>query len=316
MSNTEDKLKQGIYEEFHKFLNGEDEFSPISVASHDDTFEASGFAHTKKGSTIVLGRDGSLYRLPKILASQWGIVMNDLVEGVARSSGRGEYGREIIAINSVNGVRTGDDYVRSPNFREMETSREDNKIILPFSVSNGKNKLSVLRGARNVVMVAHEYQRARGVMELARAVAGAGLFPIIISFDDLSPLRDLIGENNFEYYTAGPDASATKCVCSCVTAIFSANERARNGQPVIFIIDNLQKIVRLYNRMAGGEVYDPNKFHAEAMSDIRQLFHCAKVGTNGGSITPIIYALSGGARMNEAAVSEFEDLFQVIHHVS
>ncbi|MCL2846457.1 MAG: hypothetical protein FWE38_02080 [Firmicutes bacterium] len=116
-----------------------------------------------------------------------------------------------------------------------------------------------------------------------------------------------------EVFVAPPSTLAVRQIPMCLFALFSAQRAAADGADVLLFIDNLPKMVRLYNKcIAPNGTYDPGAFNDGAVNDVKHFILSARVLASGGSFTPVVYLNTPETPYDQHVYNEFADLANFI----
>lgn len=103
-----------------------------------------------------------------------------------------------------------------------------------------------------------------------------------------------------------------KQVLLALYALFSAQKRAANGENVVFFVDNLSKLFRVYNR----NVSEGMEVSAAALGDLKTFYSSNKALEGGGSLTIVGYINKPISAQEQMLYDEFSDLANEIYNHS
>ena len=108
-----------------------------------------------------------------------------------------------------------------------------------------------------------------------------------------------------EIYLAKVNFNIKKKILMTISAILTAKQYAAKGKNVIFFIDNLNKLFKLYNSSVDTNTIDITKVNIGPLTDLKTLFMEAKQLENKGSLTIIANMLAPTNDIEKFVLDDF-----------
>ena len=263
--------------------------SPIPL----DKVTVRGFVHMKsRGASILFASDMNTYKISLTLTASHGLGTGDHIEAIVSFD-------EEQRTNVVQEILSKD-----------ERSRFDDSPICAKVRKGMMWEMEVELGKRTLVVTDKTFSRPTDVMK----TASMDVYQVALLLDEGNEYAQLFAESGIEEtFIANFEINSNRQVALCLYALFSAKYAAITGHDVIMFIDNLPKMVRLYNKCISKDgSYNPGIFDVGAMDDVKQFLMAGKCIKGGGSLTPVIYLNTACTEYDRHIYDEFSDIAQRI----
>jgi len=260
--------------------------------------EVSGFVHTKTcGAGLLFSECLNIFKIPMMICVSESLETGDWIDATVAEQSDGTV--------TVSEIKIAATPIR---FRGAEIKMGGKKFLM------GRSKLET--GKRAAVKTKKEFDRLEDILVRAAEDTGEIQFhKIVLSLDEDFALSKHLEENGIdEAFVVPIDLSKQKQVAVCVYALFRAQYMAAKGNNVMFFVDNLSKLLRLYNHCAVSDAdYVATHLNFGAIQDVKQFFITARNLKNGGSLTPVMYINDATCCDSDKRVyEEFSDLVQIL----
>ncbi|MCL2569655.1 MAG: hypothetical protein FWE16_00435 [Firmicutes bacterium] len=264
----------------------------IRTSASADTKFARGWMHVLEhdnAGAILLSFDLKTYRVSKLLVLTKRLEMGDLVDAYVADN-------EVKEITLING-QNANTFERRNTFDKKQTNQPD--II----VNLWKDKISL--GSRVIVSCDKTFNRVKAIAE---STQNSFLFKIALLIDEQDNSVKFLTENKIdEVYMNVSSLNSKEQLALCLQAFFSAKYHASNNKNVIFFVDNLSKIFKIYNKCACGET-TMGQMNESAVNDLKHMFLSAKQFADDGSLTIVKFINKPTNYRDEFLYEEFTDI--------
>jgi transcription termination factor Rho len=178
------------------------------------------------------------------------------------------------------------------------------------------SELEFKLGNRVIINSTKPHDRVRHTADICLDIKEAYKIVLLVEeSDDCIEYLRKSGVN--EVYLTKVDLSLKKQVLLALTALFNAKEHAAKGHNVLFFVDNLNKLFRVYNTC----VTDSGSFSAAQinigpLTDLKTFFMSAKQIKDGGSLTVILYSEKPSTETENFIVDEFTSITNVCYKIA
>ena len=273
----------------------------VASASENNSRMVSGFVHVKTtGGGILFGEDLRTYSISLMTTATQALQTGDFVESFI---GPNEWNEEVVrTIKLVT-------YENKPRrFKAAETTSESRLLTMANKVIHA--------GKRTIIQTEKAFDRVSDLLKLCKSITAdtKKIYKIALLLDEDEMNITQLKKHADEVFVPPADGTKTHQVFLCLYSLFKAQHFAVKGYDVVFFVDNLSKLVKLYNHsVTPDELYAPTHFNLGAINDIKQFLLSARTLRDGGSFTPILYTNRPACSDIDYKVhQEFSDLYQQI----
>jgi hypothetical protein len=140
----------------------------------------------------------------------------------------------------------------------------------------------------------------------------AKLHKVALIFDESDDCIEYLAKSGFEVYLTKVNHHTKKKIMFALTALFRAKDLAHDGIDVIFFIDNLNKMFRVYNSTDTEKDTIATTINAGAYTDLKCFYMEAKQICNGGSLTIVTNIHKGSTDNEKYLFDDFSSLCNVL----
>ena len=176
------------------------------------------------------------------------------------------------------------------------------KPTKPAKEVNICSKYTTTLGDRTLIVTDKTYPRYEHTLTATKLLdecsAMGDLKKISLIAEENDFVTNTLQENNIdEIFTIKPNMPHNKQIVTCLLAIFTAKRLAASGSNVVLFVDNLSKLIRIYNNCLSASsgtattrasLVTPG-YTVGAVSDLKQYFLSARALDDGGSLTVTAY---------------------------
>ncbi|MCL2755628.1 MAG: hypothetical protein FWE45_01080 [Firmicutes bacterium] len=268
----------------------QDDLSSCETVCTSESFSNYGFVLLlPNGSSILISRDLFTYKICTTLTSSHKLQMGDSIEVVAKID-KGL--RKVIEIKNVETYNATKVKCIVPH---IKSSIWDNEFTL---------------GSRILVLADKTYNRVGDIAKFQNP----NVYRMALLIEENDESVEFLCNNKIdETFLVKVDMPTRKQVALCLYALFSAKRLAYSGKSVIFFIDSLSKMWRIYSKCAAKDELVPvNMIHIGAMADLKKYFMAPKALEKGGDLSIVGFVNNPTSEVESYIYDELSNLANLI----
>ena len=244
--------------------------------------------HAEFGA-ILLSLDLKCYPISKMVVVTHRLEMGDFVEACITD--------QVADVTQINDCDVGEFIRTKPGFDRA-----------PVGVSGGVTTIwgkDFNLGSRTIRICESNENR----IDLISKLESNNTYKIALVIDESEGcVWQLLESGISEVYLNFPSHDIKQQLVLCLHAFFSAKRRAAEGKDVLFVIDNLSKVFKIYNKNAFQGRLPMGEIHEKAVADLKHLFLSARQLEGGGSLSVVMLASNTKTLHDTTVFNEFTDI--------
>ena len=264
----------------------DDNFEGVEAPVSAQPFYTEGFVHlVDKDDATLLCRDLSSIRIPVHMVSKHKLGMGDWIEcKVAYNTG--------VKRHLVSEIEK----IKSVAFDEAPCLAPSTKVKL--------NNKDIKLGSRVILRSEDKLTTMTDIR-----IEGAAIEKIALVMDEGDYCVNTLLRAGFNHvFFAKPEIGLRKQIANVLFALFHAKREAASGKNVLFFIESLTKLVRLYGKVMQKDedgMLDSSQTFVGAIEDVKTLYLSARQLDGSGSLTCIGLAQDARTPTDELYMAEF-----------
>jgi len=292
------------------YIFDEDEFMRVESPVSTLPFFAEGFVHLVDATDpIMICRDFRTFKIPYQMFTRHKLEMGDLVAGqVAFKTGismdNAEKGRFIVTeVQKVNGVSVhSKSEVRPVSFEKLDG-------VSPYAKATLEDE-DIRLGSRIMIDLGEKSDKIEPMANIK--ITGDKIIRIALIIDECDYCVKHLTRAGFSHvFLVTPDSGLKTQISTVLYALFFAKKEAATGKNVIFFIDSLSKLVRMFDKLnyktKCGEL-EVTKVFIGSIQDVKKIYLGSKQLDNGGSLTNIAFTHKPRTRTEEYVLEDISEL--------
>jgi len=255
---------------------------------------AKGFVHIiEPRNAILIACDLVTYHISECIVSRYGLVMGDFIEvklGVLDNKIAYEV-KEVMSIAEQRGF-------------------ENAKTEMPSKVFEIWNQ-KVFCGQRILVVGEKTDNRVQKIVDSV----SENLMQVALVAEDSEAVVEYLDKSGIkEVYPIQAKMTPKRQIVGCLYALFRAKQLSTDGHDVVFYVDSLSKLMRIYNRAMTSMCTRATtaQINEGAVSDLKEMVLSAKQLSSKGSLTVIGFINKPASPIEHYVYDEFSDLMNKI----
>jgi len=278
--------------------------SVVENPTKGEFVHVSGYVHIlKEGNANLISVDIQLYPIASTVVLTNRLQMGDYVSGIATF----DYEKKRYIMKDISEKHQG------RRFEHQIGVMPHNEIQLFDS--------PVKLGSRVVIETGKTYDRMNHSIKLIEDMKKQDVVPVVLVIEESGCCVPFLASHGIEHvFTTEINYNPLKQVLVTLLAIFRAKSLAEEGKNVIFVINNLSKLFKVYNKSMGIKAGEEttslleiqDKINVAALSDLKSIVMTAKQLEQSGSVTVLGYISKAQTRHEEYVNSGVCDLANVL----